>query len=318
MITNTTLRQLETELITARLTSDDLTTRITADDAVAYTDLTGTPSQIQQVYYQATAPSHSAAACVASTVSSGDYWIDSDDNMMHLSDGSTWGEIQDVDIADGVDAKALTDVGFDENGNLITSVLPASNVTPDGSGLYLGADYLGYFASGEWTSYMDASGNFYLGGSTGQLQWDGAVLAIEGSIDITGTSTVQTLLQLDPGGVLRSDSSANYPYLEFSNEGLQLKDSDDGGTVGTAVVNTDKVGFGATVWIMNSTYNIPWMETKEPVDGSANDMPSIRLFDRSADPSGGTYTNGDLSVVNGLLMIYVTNAWVVVGDQTAP
>ena len=95
MITYVKQRQLETELKAARSTSDDLTTRITADDVVAFSDLSGTPSELNQLFYQATAPSHSVVACVASTVSSGDYRIDSDDNKMYRSDGTTWNEIQD-------------------------------------------------------------------------------------------------------------------------------------------------------------------------------------------------------------------------------
>jgi hypothetical protein len=95
----------------------------------------------------------------------------------------------------------------------------------------------------------------------------------------------------------------------MSNDGIQLKDSDTGGTVGTALVNTDTVGFGATVWIMNSTYQIPWMETKEPIDGSGNDMPSFRLFARDADPTGGTYLDGDLCNTLGFVKSYYNAGW---------
>ena len=212
----------------------------------------------------------------------------------------------------------ITQLGFDSSGNLITSVLPASNVTPDGTGLYLGADYLGYYTAGTWTTYMDNTGAFYLGGTSGKLQWDGAVLAIDGSIDITGVSTVRQLLQIESTGTLRSNTTGTYPYLEFSNSGLQLKDADTGGTYGTATYTTAAVyGFGATVWLMNAHYFIPWMEVKEPKDGSANDMPSIRFYDRSADPTGGTYAQGDVCVVGGKLMIYTGGVWAVVGDQTA-
>ena len=309
MITYVKQRQLETELRDARSTSDDLDARITADNVVAFSDLTDTPSQIKQIYYQATAPSHSAAGCVSSTVNSGDYWIDSDDNMLYLSDGSTWGEIQDVDIADGVAAKDLTDLGFDENGNLITKAIQASNVAPDETGLYLGADYMGYFSSGEWITYLDNAGNFYLGGTSGALQWNGSTLSIVGSINITGTSTVGQLLQVNSAGAIRSNSTGAYPYIEMSNAGIQLKDSDTGGTVGTAVVNTDVVGFGATVWIMNADYDIPWMETKEPQDASANDVTSIRLFERDADPTGGTYVQGDLANTSGFLKSYYNSGW---------
>ena len=318
MITYTKLRKLNVELAEARDTSDTLDDRITGDDVVLFTDITSTPSSLYQIFYQATAPSSAAVDCVSYVVNSGDYWVDSDDNQMYKYDGTDWNSIQDIDIADGVAAKALTDVGFDANGNLITSVIPASNVTPDGTGLYLGADYMGYYTAGTWTTYMDNTGGFYLGGTSGKLQWDGAVLAIDGSIDITGVSTVRQLLQIESTGTLRSNTTGTYPYLEFSNSGLQLKDADTGGTYGTATYTTAAVyGFGATVWLMNAHYFIPWMEVKEPKDGSANDMPSIRFYDRSADPTGGTYAQGDVCVVSGKLMIYTGGVWAVVGDQTA-
>ena len=309
MITYSKLRKLNVELAEARDTSDTLDDRITGDDVVLFTDITSTPSSLYQIFYQATAPSSAAVDCVSYVVNSGDYWVDSDDNQMYKYDGTDWNSIQDIDIADGVAAKALTDVGFDANGNLITSVIPASNVTPDGTGLYLGAEYMGYYASGEWITYLDNSGNFYLGGTSGALQWNGSTLSIVGSINITGTSSVGQLLQVSAAGKIRSNDTGTYPYLEMSNDGLQLKDSDTGGTVGTAVVNTDLVGFGATVWIMNADYDIPWMETKEPQDGSANDMPSIRLFERDADPTGGTYIQGDLCNTSGFLKSYYNAGW---------
>lgn len=142
------------------------------------------------------------------------------------------------------------------------------------------------------------------------------------SMEITGTATVKSLLQIQSSGSIRSNTTGAYPYIELSNSGIQLKDDDDGATYsGTGASSeysdaTALYGFGATVWIMNSHYSIPWMEVKEPVDGG-NDMPSIRLYDRAATPVGGTYLDGDLAVVGGLLYIY-NSGWEVVGDQTAP
>jgi len=61
--------------------------------------------------------------------------------------------------------------------------------------------------------------------------------------------------------------------------------------------------------LMNAHYYIPWMEVKEPKDGSANDMPSIRFYDRGADPTGGTYAQGDVCMVNGYLRVYRSGSW---------
>jgi len=54
--------------------------------------------------------------------------------------------------------------GLDSSGNVITKVLPGENVgTPAGSGLYLGADYLGFYSGAEWTNFLKSDGSFKLG-----------------------------------------------------------------------------------------------------------------------------------------------------------
>ena len=62
------------------------------------------------------------------------------------------------------------------------SNIPGTLGTPAGAGLFLSATYLGYYDSSNWKTYMDSSGNFYLGGSSGKLQWD----ASEDTLTITG------------------------------------------------------------------------------------------------------------------------------------
>jgi len=58
-----------------------------------------------------------------------------------------------------------------EDGADVTAGLINGNAAPSGAGLYLGADYMGYFDSSNWKTYIDSSGNFYLGGASGPLQW---------------------------------------------------------------------------------------------------------------------------------------------------
>jgi hypothetical protein len=61
------------------------------------------------------------------------------------------------------------------------------NAAPDGTGLYLGANNLGYYDAGVWKTYMSSSGNFYLTGSSDQwLEWNAAtgLLQIAGAINI--------------------------------------------------------------------------------------------------------------------------------------
>ena len=51
------------------------------------------------------------------------------------------------------------------------SSIPATLGTPTGTGLFLSSTYMGYYDSPNWKTYMDSSGNFYLGGTSGPLQW---------------------------------------------------------------------------------------------------------------------------------------------------
>jgi hypothetical protein len=129
-------------------------------------------------------------------------------------------------------------------------------------------------------------------------------------------STLGHSLRIKSDGSFRTRNDDTYPYIELSNTGMQLKDADDGDTYGTGKYGTAKYGWGASVWIMNTNYWIPWMEVKEPKDDSANDMPSFRFYNRSADPAGGSYQTGDLAVVSGKLKIYTGGSWVVVGTQS--
>jgi len=53
--------------------------------------------------------------------------------------------------------------------------------SPTGSGLFMDATHLGYYTGGAWNTYMDNTGKFYLGGTSGALQWNGSQLTISGS-----------------------------------------------------------------------------------------------------------------------------------------
>jgi hypothetical protein len=78
--------------------------------------------------------------------------------------------------------------------------------TPTVSGLYADSGRIGYYnaAASAYQTYMDSSGNFYLGGTSGSLTWDGATLAIDGNITaqngrIEGTLAVGTSGQILQG-----------------------------------------------------------------------------------------------------------------------
>lgn len=92
--------------------------------------------------------------------------------------GTSWNDLTDrpVELTDGRVSAALA-----SNGRLLNTVVAA----PSGSGLFLGSDKMGFYSGGAWQTYMDNAGNFYLGGTSGALQWNGSTLAITGSVTAT-------------------------------------------------------------------------------------------------------------------------------------
>jgi len=87
--------------------------------------------------------------------------------------------------------------------------------------LYLGADYLGYYDSANWKTYMDNDGNFYLGGSSGSLQWNGTTLSIKvdstGGLEIANGGSLAVKdggnIDVEDGGIVTLKSSSAYPAL---------------------------------------------------------------------------------------------------------
>ena len=82
-------------------------------------------------------------------------------------------------------------------------------------GLHLGSDKMGYVSSGTYQTYMDNSGNFYLGGTSGALTWT------------AGTSTLDVnRITATTGTIGAFDIGTN--TLESSNAKLILDGSSDG------------------------------------------------------------------------------------------
>jgi hypothetical protein len=126
------------------------------------------------------------------------------------------------------------------------------------------------------------------------------------------------IISVGASGYIRSNTTGNYPYIELSQSGMQLKSSDTGGTYGTAVYGTDKYGYGASVWVMNAGFGVPWVELKVPeLDG--DEVASLQLYDRSGLPSGPA-SKSQLCSVSGVLYICTTagtpGTWQVVGAQS--
>lgn len=110
--------------------------------------------------------------------------------------------------------------GLNSSGVLVSKVIPVSNVSPTGVGLYLGADFMGYYDSSAWKTYMDSSGNFYLGGSSGTLQWNGTNLTIDVSSGDAFTVKSGGNILVDSGGdIALVGDNANPAELKWTDSG---------------------------------------------------------------------------------------------------
>ena len=109
--------------------------------------------------------------------------------------GAAWGTNvtgRPTELTDG-----RVSAGLNSSGHVITKVLPGSNVgTPAGSGLYLGADKMGYYNGSRWLTYIDNTGAFTFSSATSaKIAWDGT--------DLYGTdgSTVQWYARASTGKI---------------------------------------------------------------------------------------------------------------------
>lgn len=104
--------------------------------------------------------------------------------------GDVTGTVNGVAAATVSGGAQRANTGLDSSGNLVTKVIPASNVAPSGAGLYLGADFLGYYGGAAWKTYMDNTGRFFLTGTaTHGMSWNGT-----DTLDVVGhikSSTMQ-------------------------------------------------------------------------------------------------------------------------------
>ena len=109
-------------------------------------------------------------------------------------------DISDVDAySTGQDEQTLSTLNYD---------------TPSGSGFYLDATHLGYYSGAAWTTYMDNTGNFYLGGTSGSLQWTSGTLTIDGNVFSGSISSSATIT----GGILQTASSGARVVIGTSND----------------------------------------------------------------------------------------------------
>ena len=125
--------------------------------------------------------------------------------------------------------------------------------TASASGLYLASTNLGYYDDGEWKTYMDNSGNFFLTGSNNnKLAWDATngTLVIKGAIDITGGNAATTQDVAD--SVATASNTLNDTITENSASGAQAL-SGATATLQDAVDAVDSLAAGKTTIFRQAT-----------------------------------------------------------------
>ena len=137
-------------------------------------------------------------SAIPTATDAGDFFFDTDDGKMYRStnigdDQITAGEWERIDTGltpELIDALQTTNAPADAGatagatwGTDLNSI-PATLGTPSGTGLFLSSTHLGYYDTDTWKTYMDSSGNFYLGGTSGSLQWAAATdaLTVRGTV----------------------------------------------------------------------------------------------------------------------------------------
>ena len=106
--------------------------------------------------------------------------------------------------------------GINANGDVIRRVLPGTNVgTPGGSGLYLGADKMGYYNGTKWKTYMQNNGNFYFAGAgSGAIAWDGTYLyGTNGSTVQWEASSADGKMRAGGGQVIMDVNGITLPHV---------------------------------------------------------------------------------------------------------
>jgi copper chaperone CopZ len=102
------------------------------------------------------------------------------------------------------------------------------------TGLNLTSEFLGYYdgVSGQWKSYMDSSGNFYLGGNSGALQWNGATLSLAGDLNLNSTNPANGAFA-DSGIFLSKDGwiSAKEFYISSTGTARFAGNIESGATI---------------------------------------------------------------------------------------
>lgn len=246
------------------------------------------------------------AGSITLASSAGDFDMDT------ITDGSTYKKLT-ANQETGAD-RAYADI--DSSGNYIGAIDPAHTApSATGAGLYLGSDYLGYYSGSAWTTYMDSSANFYLGGTSGKLQWNGTTLVVSAKTATSGArvellpdsstglsvfdGTGADVLKVNVGGTDIGDviignkpSGVLLLHLDGTDGATSTTDSSDSGHaitfVGTAQLDTTAKKWGtASLELDGDSDSITALDSADwDIVGSLTDSWTIDFWVKHDDHVG--------------------------------
>ena len=143
------------------------------------------------------------------------------------------------------------------------------------------------------------SADYVAGVSGWRINADGSAelnnVTSRGNINATsGSITGATII----GGTISTATSGQ--RIVFDSTGLKFLTGATSGKYGQFKYGQRKYGSGVLVYFNSADKRVPFY-----VSGEQN-VADIHLYNRTANPSGATYEDGDMIVVNGRLRIYVT------------
>jgi hypothetical protein len=196
----------------------------------------------------------------------GDYWVDTNDsNALYVYNTGAWQQVSSGSTGGGISSfrqsatptsTAIGDIWLKtDTGRLYRAYIVGADAiavgeweeqqttlgaTPGiGAGLYLGADYMGYYSGSAWGSYIRNNGYFHFAGNgTNYLDWNGSVLTVRGALT-ADDMTVGTLAGITVTGNTISgntisgntivgntiQTAVTYPRVELSGDSMKIYDA---------------------------------------------------------------------------------------------
>ena len=155
--------------------------------------------------------------------------------LISASDASYSASVEST--TSNLDSKIFTD----SSGRAVKA--PTANT----AGLYMASTHLGFYKSGEWKTYMDDQGDFFLTGSNGdKLVWDSSTgtLEIKGAINITGNGNAAT--QTFASASAASAESASLAALANVSSSLSASISSSNASLQSSLDAVDALAQGKT------------------------------------------------------------------------